>query len=160
MFYVGTNYFFHVVYLLAIISIIYASLTAIRQNDLKKVIAYSSVAHMNLIVLGIFSGNAIAVQGSIYLMLAHGFTSGALFCCVGVLYDRFSTRTISHFSGLVQGMPLFSIFFFIFTLANMGFPGTANFVGELMIFIGLSDKNLFILILSATSIVFGAIYSI
>lgn len=156
----GTEYFNYVVYLLATISIIYASLTTIRQNDLKKIIAYSSVAHMNLIVLGLFSGSFQGIDGAIYLMIGHGIVSSALFFCVGVLYDRYHTRSLTHYSGLVQTMPLFGIFFFLFTLANMAFPGTSNFIGEFLIFIGVFNKNLFILVLAATSIVLGAIYSI
>lgn len=160
LFPVGTEYFSYIVYLLATISIIYASLTTIRQSDLKKIIAYSSVAHMNLIVLGLFSGSFQGIDGAIYLMIGHGIVSSALFFCVGVLYDRYHTRAIKHYSGLVQTMPLFTLFFFLFTLANMGFPGTSNFIGELLIFVGIFNKNMFILVLAATSIVLGAIYSI
>lgn len=160
LFPVGTEYFSYIVYLLATISIIYASLTTIRQSDLKKIIAYSSVAHMNLIVLGLFAGSFQGIDGAIYLMIGHGIVSSALFFCVGVLYDRYHTRAIKHYSGLVQTMPLFAIFFFMFTLANMGFPGTSNFVGEFLIFVGIFNKNMFILVLAASSIVLGAIYSI
>lgn len=160
LFPLGTEYFSYVVYLLATISIIYASLTTIRQSDLKKIIAYSSVAHMNLIVLGLFSGIFQGIDGAIYLMIGHGIVSSGLFFCVGVLYDRYHTRAIKHYSGLVQTMPLFTFFFFAFTLGNMGFPGTSNFVGELLIFVGIFQKNMFILVLAATSIVLGAIYSI
>ena len=160
LFPVGTEYFAYVVYLLAVISIIYASLTTIRQSDLKKIIAYSSVAHMNVIVLGLFSGSFQGIDGAIYLMIGHGVVSSALFFCVGVLYDRYHTRAIKHYSGLVQVMPVFAIFFFLFTLGNMGFPGTSNFVGEFLIFVGILQKNFFIVLLAATSIVLGAIYSI
>jgi proton-translocating NADH-quinone oxidoreductase chain M len=160
MFPVGTDYFIYIVYLLGTVSVIYASLTTIRQSDLKKIIAYSSVAHMNLIVLGLFSGSFQGIDGAIYLMIGHGIVSSALFFCVGVLYDRYHTRAIKHYSGLVVTMPLFAIFFFLFTLANMGFPGTSNFVGEFLIFVGISQKNLFVLLLASSSIVLGAIYSI
>lgn len=156
----GTEYFTYLVYLLATISIIYASLTTIRQNDLKKIIAYSSIAHMNLIVLGLFSGSFQGIDGAIYLMIGHGVVSSALFFCVGILYDRYHTKSLKHYSGLVQTMPLFSLYFFLFTLANMGFPGTSNFIGEFLIFLGILNKNVFILILAASSIVLGAIYSI
>jgi len=160
MFPVGTDYFIYIVYLFATVSVIYASLTTIRQSDLKKIIAYSSVAHMNLIVLGLFSGSFQGIDGAIYLMIGHGIVSSALFFCVGVLYDRYHTRAIKHYSGLVVTMPLFAIFFFLFTLANMGFPGTSNFIGEFLIFVGISQKNLFVLLLASSSIVLGAIYSI
>jgi NADH-quinone oxidoreductase subunit M len=115
---------------------------------------------MNLIVLGLFTGSFQGIDGAIYLMIGHGIVSSALFFCVGVLYDRYHTRAIKHYSGLVQTMPLFAIFFFMFTLANMGFPGTSNFVGEFLIFVGIFNKNMFILVLAASSIVLGAIYSI
>ena len=136
----------HVVYILAVISVIYASLSTIRQIDLKRIIAYSSIAHMNLIVLGLFSFTHQGIDGAIYLMIGHGIVSSALFFCVGILYERYHTRLLKHYSGLVQVMPLFAILFFIFTLANMSFPGTSNFVGELLIFIGIFQKNTFITI--------------
>jgi len=156
----GSYYFSALISILAILSVIYASLSTIRQNDLKRIIAYSSIAHMNLIVLGIFSFSHQGLDGAIYLMLGHGIVSSALFFCVGVLYDRYHTRSLKHYSGLVQVMPLFCIFFFLFTLANMSFPGTSNFVGEFLIFIGLFANNSFIMILAATSVVLSAIYSI
>jgi proton-translocating NADH-quinone oxidoreductase chain M len=160
MFPVGCEYYSYLIYLLAVVSVIYASLSTIRQSDLKKIIAYSSVAHMNLIVLGLFSLSHQGIDGAIYLMVSHGIVSSALFFCVGILYDRYHTRLLRHYSGLVQVMPIFSIFFFIFTLANMSFPGTANFVGEFLIFIGIFQKNSFILVLSALGIVLSAVYSI
>jgi NADH:ubiquinone oxidoreductase subunit 4 (subunit M) len=145
---------------LALISVIYSSLTAIRQNDLKKIVAYASIAHMNIIVLGLFSGNQQGLDGAIYLMFAHGIVSAALFFCIGILYDRYHTRSLSYYSGIVQVMPIFSTFFFLFTLANMSFPGTSNFIGEFLIFIGIFQANIFVLILAATCIVLGAVYSI
>ena len=160
MFPLGTDYFIFVVYILGTISVIYASLTTLRQNDLKKIIAYSSVAHMNLIVLGLFSQSFQGIDGAIYLMLGHGVVSSALFFCVGILYDRYHTRSLKHYSGLVQTMPLFGVFFFLFTLANMSFPGTSNFVGEFLIFVGIFNKNMFIMILTGASIVLSAAYSI
>jgi NADH:ubiquinone oxidoreductase subunit 4 (subunit M) len=156
----GAYYFSALISILAVLSVIYASLSTIRQNDLKRIIAYSSIAHMNLIVLGLFSFSHQGIDGAIYLMLGHGIVSSALFFCVGILYDRYHTRSLKHYSGLVQVMPIFCIFFFLFTLANMSFPGTSNFVGEFLIFIGLFANNSFIMILSATSIVLSAIYSI
>ena len=156
----GCIHFSSLIYTLAIISIIYASLSTIRQSDLKRIIAYSSVAHMNLVVLGLFSFSHQGIDGAIYLMLSHGIVSSALFFCIGVVYDRYHTRLVRHYSGLVQLMPLFSTFFFLFTCANMSFPGTANFVGEFLIFTGLFMKNDFLVILSALSVVLSAIYSI
>jgi NADH-quinone oxidoreductase subunit M len=160
MFPLGTEYFIEFVYVLATLGIIYSSLTALIQSDLKKIIAYSSVAHMNFVVLGLFTGSYQGIDGAIYLMLGHGIVSAALFFCVGVLYDRFGTRSIKHYSGLVQTMPIMSTFFFLFTLGNMGFPGTSNFIGEFLIIIGLVNHNMFILLFASTSIVLGAIYSI
>lgn len=153
MFPVGCAYYSYFVYLLATVSVIYASLSTIRQNDLKRIIAYSSIAHMNLIVLGLFSFSYQGIDGAIYLMIGHGIVSSALFFCVGVLYDRYHTRSLRNYSGIVQVMPIFSVFFFFFTLANMSFPGTSNFVGELLILSGLFQKNTFILVLAATGVV-------
>lgn len=156
----GTAYFMPLIYMWGITSVIYASLATIRQIDLKRIIAYSSVAHMNMTVLGLFACNYYSIDGAIYLMLAHGIVSGALFFCVGVLYDRYHTRLLRYFGGLVQVMPLFALFFFFFTLANMGFPGTSNFIGEFLILAGLFQHNIIVTVLAATSIIWAAIYSI
>lgn len=156
----GCIHYSYAVYVLAIVSIIYASFSTIRQSDLKRIIAYSSVAHMNIVVLGLFSFSHQGIDGAIYLMISHGIVSSALFFCVGVLYDRYHTRLVRHYSGLVQLMPLFCTFFFLFTCANMSFPGTANFIGELLIFAGFFIKNDYLVLLSAMSIVLSAIYSI
>jgi NADH-quinone oxidoreductase subunit M len=156
----ASYYFIDLVTALCLISIIYASLTTIRQIDLKKIIAYSSIAHMNLLVLGLFSFNQQGLEGAIYLMVAHGVVSSALFFCVGVLYDRFHTRIIRYYSGLVQTMPFFTICLFIFTLANMSFPGTSNFIGELLVLIGIFQYNTVAGFFAATGIVLSAVYSI
>ena len=156
----GCDYFSGLIYSLAIMSIIYASFATIRQNDLKRIIAYSSIAHMNLAVIGIFSFTQQGITGAIYLMISHGIVSAALFFCVGVLYDRYHTRSLRNYSGIALVMPLFCTFFFLFTCANMSFPATANFIGEFLIFNGVFDKNSFIMVLSATSIFLSAIYSI
>ena len=150
----------YLIFILAIVSIIFASLSAIRQSDLKRIIAYSSIAHMNLALLGLFSGTAEGIVGGIYLMYSHGIISAALFYCVGVLYDRHHTRLLRHFSGLALVMPLFCAFFFLFSCANMGFPGTANFVGEILIFAGFFIKNHFLVLFPAIGIVLSAVYSI
>jgi NADH:ubiquinone oxidoreductase subunit 4 (subunit M) len=140
--------------------IIYASFATLRQNDLKRIIAYSSIAHMNLAVLGIFSFTSQGIAGAIYLMISHGIVSAALFFCVGVLYDRYHTRSLRNYSGIALVMPLFCMFFFLFTCANMSFPATANFIGEFLIFTGVFEKNPFLLLLSAISICISAAYSI
>lgn len=148
------------VYVLSLLGIIYASLTTIRQFDLKRIIAYSSVAHMNLSVLGLFAFTQQGLDGAVYLMIGHGIVSGALFACIGVLYDRHHTRLLRYYSGLVQVMPIFSCLLFVFTMANMGFPGTVNFVGEFLIYVGIFDRNVFVGILATPAIVLSAVYSI
>jgi len=134
-------YYQPVVVSLALIGFVYASFAAFRQLDLKRIIAYSSIGHMNLIVLGIFTFTHQGIEGAIYLMIAHGLTSGGLFFCIGTLYDRFHTRSLKHYGGLQQVMPLFSIAFLLFSLANMSFPGTSNFVGELLLLTGMFQNN-------------------
>nr|YP_010150832.1 NADH dehydrogenase subunit 4 [Citrus maxima]QQV73169.1 NADH dehydrogenase subunit 4 [Citrus maxima] len=124
------------IYTLSAIAIIYTSLTTLRQIDLKKIIAYSSVAHMNLVTIGMFSLNIQGIGGSILLMLSHGLVSSALFLCVGVLYDRHKTRLVRYYGGLVSTMPNFPTIFFFFTLANMSLPGTSSFIGEFLILVG------------------------
>jgi len=122
-------------------SIVFASINALRQVDVKRIIAYSSVIHMNLIMLGIFSYTYQGLQGSIILMLAHGFVSGALFMIIGVLYDRYHTRIVNHYGGLTQVMPLFAVFFLFFSICNMGFPGSYNFVGEMLSMFGIGLQS-------------------
>ena len=146
--------------ILALLGVLYASLTTIRQIDLKRIIAYSSVAHMNLAVLGMFAFTQQGLDGSVYLMLGHGIVSGALFICIGILYDRYHTRLLHYYSGLVSVMPLFACSLFVFTIANMGFPGTVNFVAEFLIYTGIFDRNAFVAILATPAIVLSAIYSI
>jgi len=156
----ASAYYNPLVYSLGIISVIYASMVTIRQIDLKRIIAYSSVAHMNLIVLGLFSYTQQGIDGAIYLMIGHGVVSTALFFCVGVLYERHHTRLLQYYGGLAQVMPNYTIFLFFFTLANMGFPGTSNFIGELLILVGIFEKNAPITLFAALGIIFSAIYSI
>ena len=156
----GNQIFLPIVYSLAVASVVYASLITLRQIDLKRIIAYSSVAHMNLLVLGLFSYTEEGIIGAIYLMIGHGFVSSALFFCVGVIYDRHQTRLLHYYGGLGKVMPLFAMFFFFFTLANMGFPGTSNFVGELLILSGIFETNSNVMVFSALGIIFSAIYSI
>jgi NADH:ubiquinone oxidoreductase subunit 4 (subunit M) len=160
MFSEASIYFKPLIYLLSIIAIIYISLTTLRQIDLKKIIAYSSVAHMAYVTLGIFTFNLPAIEGSIILMLSHGLVSSALFMCIGILYDRHKTRIIKYYSGLIQVMPLFIIIFFIFTLANLSFPTTFGFLGEFLVLIGVFQINKIISFLASIGMVLGAAYSI
>lgn len=148
------------VYTISIFGVIYASITTLQQVDLKKVIAYSSVGHMGLVTIGIFSANSQGIIGSAFLMISHGIVSGALFLCVGFLYERYNTRIIRYYSGLVYTMPLFSIFFAFFTLANLGLPGTSSFVGELLVLIGCFEANVCAALLSGFGMILGAAYSL
>jgi len=142
------------------IGIVYASLTTIRQIDLKKIIAYSSVAHMNFVTLGTFSATIQGVEGAIMLMISHGFISSALFLSIGIVYDRFHTRLLPYYGGLAMVMPIYAIIFILFTFANISFPGTASFVGELLILLGIFQINPFVAIIATTGVVLGAVYSI
>lgn len=141
-------------------SIVYASVNALRQMDVKRIIAYSSIAHMNMVVLGMFAANYPGVHGSIVMMLAHGFVSGALFMSIGVIYDRYHTRTVSHYGGLVQVMPLFAVFFLFFSVANMGFPGTYNYIGEMLCMLGIGNLSWDLAILAGLGLLASALYSI
>jgi NADH-quinone oxidoreductase subunit M len=155
----ASYYYFPLVSILCALSIFYASFTTIRQVDLKKIIAYSSVAHMNIVLIGIFTCNSYGIQGAIFLMLAHGVVSSALFFIIGVLYIRHGTRLLYYYGGLVFRMPLFSLYLLVFCLANIATPGSCNFIGELLIFVSLMNKNVFILILTTFSIVLSVIYT-
>nr|AKJ25721.1 NADH dehydrogenase subunit 4 [Geranium robertianum] len=160
MFPEATLFFTPFIYTLSAIAIIYTSLTTLRQVDLKKIIAYSSVAHMNLVTIGMFSLNIQGIGGSILLMLSHGLVSSALFLCVGVLYDRHKTRLVRYYGGLVSTMPNFSVIFFFFTLANMSLPGTSSFIGEIMILVGAFQRNSLVATLAAVGMILGAAYSL
>jgi NADH-ubiquinone oxidoreductase chain 4 len=157
----ATNYFSPLVQTIAIITLIYASLATIIQQDTKALIAYSSIAHMSVVILGLFSNTIQGIEGAILLALAHGFVSPALFICVGgVIYDRTGTRIIHYVRGLVTYMPVFTILFLIFTLSNTGIPLTLNFLGEQLSLIGIWERSPIIAALGATGIVLSAIYSI
>jgi NADH:ubiquinone oxidoreductase subunit 4 (subunit M) len=160
MFPLATVYFTPLVLTLSLIAAIYASLTTLRQVDLKKIIAYSSVSHMSFVTIGIFSANMQGVEGSIILMLSHGLVSSALFICVGVLYDRHHTRIIKYYGGLVQVMPVFTLFLTFFIFSNMGFPGTSSFVGELLVLLGIINSSITLTFFVSTSLILGAAYSI
>jgi NADH-quinone oxidoreductase subunit M len=160
LFPLATKYYLPLVYTLSIISIIYASMIALRQIDIKKIIAYTSIAHMNLVVLGIFSMTVYGIAGAIFLMIAHGVVSGGLFLVIGVVYERYHTRLLNNYGGLVQTMPMFATVFLILTLANLSFPGTCNFIGELLILIGIAKTNKLVFLLSGTTMVFSAAYAL
>jgi NADH-quinone oxidoreductase subunit M len=148
------------IYVLIIISIIYGSMAAIAQTDLKRIVAYSSIAHMNLAILGVFSSNSEGLIGSIFQMISHGIISAGLFFLIGFLYDRFHTRDITYYGGLTSVMPVYSTIFFFFTIANMGFPGTSAFVGELLIFVGSYKHNTVVSTLALAGAFLSAVYSV
>jgi len=153
-------YFAPLVYVLAILGIVYTSLTAIRQTDLKRIIAYTSVAHMNLVMLGLFSFNVAGLEGAIIQSLSHGFVSSALFLLIGVLYDRYHTRMVKYYSGLMHTMPLFGTLFLFFTMANIGLPPTSSFVGEFLILVGIFQTNTTACVWGATGMVLGGAYAL
>ena len=130
------------------------------QDDIKKLIAYSSVAHMGYVTMGIFAANVQGVQGAIFQMLSHGIVSGALFLCVGVVYDRLHTREISAYGGLVNNMPKYAVAFMIFTMANVGLPGTSGFVGEFLTIIGVFRVNTWVALFAATGVILSASYAL
>ena len=148
------------IFIMSSVAVIYTSLTTLQQTDLKRVIAYSSVGHMGLVTLGLFSGNLQGIEGSIILMISHGVVSGALFLIIGSVYDRHHTREIRYFGGLVYTMPLYAIFFFWFTLANIGLPGTSSFVGEFLVFIGAFQTNTTVTVFCMTGVILSAGYSL
>lgn len=157
----ATNYFSPLVQTIALITIVYASLATIVQQDDKALIAYSSICHMGVVILGLFSNTIQGIEGAILLAIAHGFVSPALFICVGgVIYERTGVRLIGYIRGLVTYMPVFTILFFIFTLCNTGIPLSLNFLGEQMSLIGIWDRSPVVAIIGATGIVFSAAYSI
>ena len=156
----ASMYFAPLVYTLAIIAVIFTSLTAIRQTDFKRIIAYSSVAHMNLVMLGIFSFQTNGIEGAILQSLSHGFVSSALFLLIGVVYDRHHSRLISYYSGLVQTMPIYTLLFLFFTMANIALPGTSSFVGEFLILAGIFKFNTTAAILGSTGMILGGAYSL
>jgi NADH:ubiquinone oxidoreductase subunit 4 (subunit M) len=146
--------------ILSLFSFTYASMTALSQIDIKKIIAYSSIAHMNFSLLGLFSNNLLGLSGVYFLMFGHAITSGALFLSIGILYDRYKTRLIFYYSSLVIFMPIFSICMFILILSNFGFPGTINFVGEFFILVGAYEYSNVIIFLSTFGMILTLIYSL
>ena len=148
------------VFALSVIAIVYTSLVALMQEDMKKLIAYSSVAHMGYVTMGIFAMNEIGIQGAIFQMLSHGLVASALFLCVGVVYDRMHTREIAAYGGLVNNMPKYAVVFLIFTMANVGLPGTSGFVGEFMTLLGAFQANTWVAFFAATGVVLSAAYAL
>ena len=160
MFPLASDYFAPFVFALSVIAIIYTSLVALMQEDMKKLIAYSSVAHMGYVTMGIFAANQQGIQGAIFQMLSHGIVSGALFLCVGVIYDRLHTREISAYGGLVNNMPKYAVAFMVFTMANVGLPGTSGFVGEFLTIIGVFRVNTWVALFAATGVILSASYAL
>ncbi|TPI39559.1 NADH-quinone oxidoreductase subunit M [Mesorhizobium sp. B3-1-6] len=148
------------VFTLSVVAIIYTSLVALMQEDMKKLIAYSSVAHMGFVTMGIFAMNQEGVQGAIFQMLSHGLVSGALFLCVGVIYDRMHTREIDAYGGLVNNMPKYATVFMIFTMANVGLPGTSGFIGEFLTMLGVFKVNTWVAFFAATGVILSAAYAL
>jgi len=160
MFPAGSEMFAPMVFALSIVAIIYTSLVALMQEDMKKLIAYSSVAHMGFVTMGLFTVTTQGLQGGIFQMLSHGIVSGALFLCVGVIYDRMHTREIAAYGGLVNRMPLYAFTFMIFTMANVGLPGTSGFVGEFLALVGAFQVNTWVAFLATTGVVLSAAYAL
>ena len=158
LFPIASEYFTPLIYTLSIIAIIYTSLVALMQDDMKKLIAYSSVAHMGYVTLGIFTLTKQGIEGSIYQMISHGLISAALFLCVGVVYDRLNSRMISTYGGLVNYIPKYSFLFLIFALAALGLPGTSGFLGEFLVLTGTFQKSYLAAMLATFGVVLGAAY--
>src|SRR5579872_2943307 len=156
----ASQYFAPLAYALSIIAIVYTSLVALVQEDMKKLIAYSSVAHMGFVTMGLFATTTQGVQGAIFQMVSHGLVSGALFLCVGVVYDRMHTREIAAYGGLVQRMPRYAAVFMVFTLANVGLPGTSGFIGEFLTLIGTFSVNTWVAFFATTGVILSAAYAL
>jgi NADH-quinone oxidoreductase subunit M len=145
---------------LSLIAVVYIGLIALVQADMKKLIAYSSVSHMGFVTLGFFLFNAYGIEGAIVQMISHGFISGAMFLCVGVMYDRLHSRQISDYGGVATKMPVFAAFFMLFAMANAGLPGTSGFVGEFMVIMASIKVNFWYAFFAATTLIFGAAYTL
>jgi NADH-quinone oxidoreductase subunit M len=158
LFPVASEYFVPLIYALSLVAIIYTSFVALMQDDMKKLIAYSSVAHMGYVTLGIFTLTQQGLEGSIIQMISHGLVSAALFLCVGVVYDRMHSRLISTYGGVASIMPKYALLFMIFILASIGLPGTSGFVGEFLILIGAFKKSFLVATIASLGIVLGAAY--
>jgi NADH-quinone oxidoreductase subunit M len=160
MFPIASDLLTPLIFWLSAIAIVYTSLVALVQHDMKKLIAYSSVAHMGFVTMGIFAANQQGVDGAIFQMISHGFISGALFLCVGVLYDRLHTRNIDAYGGIVNKMPIYALIFMFFTLANVGLPGTSGFVGEFLTLIGIFKVNTWVALFATSGVILSAAYAL
>jgi NADH-quinone oxidoreductase subunit M len=160
MFPVASDLFAPMVLWLSAIAIVYTSLVALAQSDMKKLIAYSSVAHMGYVTAGIFAANQQGIDGAIFQMISHGFISGALFLCVGVIYDRMHTRDIDAYGGLVNRMPAYALIFMLFTMANVGLPGTSGFIGEFLTLMGIFQANTWVAVFATSGVILSAAYAL
>jgi NADH-quinone oxidoreductase subunit M len=160
MFPVGSEVLTPLVLWMSAIAIVYTSLVALAQEDMKKLIAYSSVAHMGYVTMGIFAANQQGIDGAIFQMLSHGFISGALFLCVGVIYDRMHTREIDAYGGLVNRMPAYALIFMLFTMANVGLPGTSGFIGEFLTLVGIFKVNTWVALVATSGVILSAAYAL
>ncbi|OGS90732.1 MAG: NADH-quinone oxidoreductase subunit M [Gallionellales bacterium GWA2_60_18] len=145
---------------LSLVAVVYIGLVALMQSDMKKLVAYSSISHMGFVTLGLFIFNAYGMEGALLQMISHGFVSGALFLCIGVMYDRMHSRNIADYGGVVNTMPVFAAFFMLFSMANSGLPGTSGFVGEFMVILGAVKANFWYAFAAATTLIFGAAYTL
>jgi NADH-quinone oxidoreductase subunit M len=145
---------------LSLIAIVYIAMVALAQTDMKKLIAYSSISHMGFVTLGLFVFNKMAIEGAVIQMISHGFISGAMFLCVGVLYDRMHTRKMSDYGGVANTMPKFAAFMMLFAMANAGLPGTSGFVGEFLVILGVFQVNVWYAIIAGTTLILGAAYTL
>lgn len=157
---VACQYFAPIVFTLSLLGIIYASITTLRQTDLKRIIAYSSIGHMGIVTIGIFTMNIQGIQGSVFLQIAHGIVSSALFIVVTLLYERYHTRIVKYYRGVAVTMPIFGTFFLIFTMSNIGVPGTSNYVGEILALSGAMMENGVVSVIAATGMVLSASYGL
>jgi len=160
MFPVGAEVLTPLVLWMSAIAIVYTSLVALVQEDMKKLIAYSSVAHMGYVTMGIFAANQQGIDGAIFQMISHGFISGALFLCVGVIYDRMHTRDIDAYGGLVNRMPAYALIFMLFTMANVGLPGTSGFIGEFLTLMGIFQVNTWVALVATSGVILSAAYAL
>jgi NADH-quinone oxidoreductase subunit M len=158
LFPIASDFFTPLIYFLSVIAIIFTSLIALMQEDMKKLIAYSSVAHMGFVTLGVFTINQQGIEGSIIQMISHGLVSAALFLCVGVVYDRMHSRLINSYGGIISIVPKYSVLFMIFTLAALGLPGTTGFIGEFLILMGAFKDNFLVAVIASLGVILGAAY--
>ena len=154
----ASQQFAPLMFALGVVAVIYTSLVAFAQTDMKKLIAYSSIAHMGVVVIGIFTFNAQGLQGALFQMLSHGIVSAALFLCVGVIYDRIHTREIARYGGLATRMPAYALFFMVFTMGSIGLPGTSGFIGEFLVLVGAFKISLYLAYLGSFGMILGAVY--